>query len=238
MIHPALQSIQVGLPTHFGREGAADPMDRPWTTGFFKQPVFGPVRLGATNLDGDGQADLDHHGGPDKAVLAYSADHYDAWRRELNNPALPPGAFGENFTVAGITEADVCLGDVWTIGGEAALQVSQPRQPCWKLARRWRLKTLSLQVQESGRTGWYFRVLHEGVVAAGMPLVLVERPHPAWSIARANRVMHTDKNDGRAAAELAALPCLAESWKTTLRRRVEQNIHPDPAKRLIGRNEP
>lgn len=238
MIHPALLSLQVGLPGCFGQEGAADPMDRPWTTGFFKRPVLGPVWLGATNLDGDGQADLVHHGGPDKAVLAYSADHYDAWRRELNKPALSPGAFGENFTIAGLTETDVCLGDIWTVGGEAVVQVTQPRQPCWKLARRWRLKTLALQVQESGRTGWYFRVLHEGVVAAGMSLVLVERRHPAWSVERANRVMHTDKNDLPAAEELSALPPLAASWRSTLRRRVERNIEPDPGKRLIGQNEP
>jgi len=237
MIPPVLLSIQVGLPERFGREGADDPMDRPWATGFFKQPVHGPVRLGATNLEGDGQADLGYHGGLDKAVLAYSADHYDGWRQELNNPALTPGAFGENFTIAGLTEADVCLGDIWRVG-EATVQVSQPRQPCWKLARRWRLKALALQVQESGRTGWYCRVLHEGLVATGMPLVLVERRYPAWSVERANRIMHTDKQDLKAAAELSTLPPLSANWRTTLRRRVEQNIHADPAKRLIGLNEP
>src|SRR5690606_18685860 len=108
--------------------------DRPWTTGFFKEPTLGPVWLGRTNLEGDGQADLVHHGGPDKAVLAYSADHYAAWREVLNNPALPFGAFGENFTIEGLKEADVCIGDTWKVGDEATIQLSQPRQPCWKLA--------------------------------------------------------------------------------------------------------
>ncbi len=237
MTHPVLASIQVGLPCQFGEDGAADPMDRPWTTGFYKQSVAGPVRLGVTNLDGDGQADLVHHGGTDKAVLAYAADHYDLWRRELDFPTLPFGAFGENFTVEGMTEADVCIGDIWKVGDEATVQVSQPRQPCWKLARRWRIKTLALQVQETGRTGWYYRVLTEGVVAAGMPLVLAERPHPAWTVLRANRIMHADKDDRQAAAELAAVPTLAASWETTLLRRVEHNVHPDPAKRLIGQNQ-
>lgn len=237
MAPPVLLSVQVGTPQQFGMEGATDPMDRAWTTGFYKQLVIGPVRLGVTNLDGDGQADLVHHGGLDKAVLAYSATHYTDWRRELDNPTLPFGAFGENFTVAGLTEADVCIGDIWNVGDRATVQVSQPRQPCWKLARRWRVKTLALQVQETGRTGWYFRVLAEGVVTTGMPLVLVERQHPAWPVLRANRIMHADKDDIQAAAELAAIPALAASWKTTLLRRVEQNVHPDPAKRLIGQNE-
>lgn len=237
MTHPVLASIQVGLPRPCGTDGAADPMDRPWTTGFWKQPVVGLVRLGVTNLEGDGQADLVHHGGPDKAVLAYSADHYVAWRGELGLPDLPFGAFGENFTIEGLTEADVCLGDTWIVGNETRVQVSQPRQPCWKLARRWRIKDLALQVQETGRTGWYLRVLTEGVVAAGMPLRLVARPHPAWPVARANRVMHRDKDDLRSAAALAAVPTLAASWKTTLLRRVEQNVRPDAAQRLLGPNE-
>ncbi len=231
-----IQAIQVGLPRQLGIEGAADPLDRPWTTGYYKQAVEGPVRLGLTNLEGDGQADLVHHGGIDKAVLAYSAEHYDGWRQALNLSAFAFGAFGENFTVAGLTEADVCIGDIWRVGDEVTLQVSQPRQPCWKLARRWRIKTLALQVQETGRTGWYLRVLREGVVAAGMPLELLERSYPRWTVERANHVMHRDKHDLHA-AELAAIPVLAESWKTTLRRRVEQQVRPDVAKRVVGPNE-
>lgn len=236
MTHPIVRSIQVGLPRQFGTAGAADPMDRPWTTGFVKRPIAGPVRLGVTNLDGDGQADLVHHGGPDKAVLAYSADHYEPWRRELQMPDLSFGAFGENFTIEGLTEQTVCLGDIWHVG-DAVLQVSQPRQPCWKLARRWRLKTLASRVQESGRTGWYFRVRNEGVVAAGLTLELRDRPCPSWTVERANRVMHIDTNDLIMAAELAAIPSLAASWRTTLFKRVERNTHPDTTKRLIGPNE-
>lgn len=234
---PVLLSVQVGLPRRLGEDGAADPMERPWATGFFKLPVPGPVRLGPTNLDGDGQADLAHHGGPDKAVLAYPAAHYPDWRRELGDPGLPFGGFGENFTVEGLTEADVCVGDTWRVGDGVAVQVSQPRQPCWRLARRWRVKTLAARVQETGRTGWYFRVLAEGVVAAGMPLVLADRPHPGWTVERANRVMHADPDDLHAAAELAAVLALSASWKTTLLRRVEQAVRPDPAKRLTGPNE-
>ncbi|MFV0443287.1 MAG: MOSC domain-containing protein [Planctomycetaceae bacterium] len=211
-------------------------MDRPWRTGFFKEPVHGPVLLRNKNLAGDGQADLVHHGGTDKAVLAYSAEHYPGWRQSMNNPSLPFGAFGENFTITGLTETDVCIGDTWQVGDEAVVQVSQPRQPCWKLARRWRIKSLALDVQQTGRTGWYFRVLTVGSVAAGMRLVLRERPHPDWSIERANRVMHTDKADITAALELAAIPLLSDNWRTTFTRRANQH-ESDPKKRLIGENE-
>ncbi len=236
MTEPHLASIQVSLPRSFGQEGAADPMDRPWTTGFFKEAVVGPVQLRLTNLDGDGQADRVHHGGRDKAVLAYSAEHYPIWRQLMNQPSLPFGAFGENFTVTGLTEADVCIGDTWRVGDEVVVQVSQPRQPCWKLARRWRIKTLAFEVQQTGRTGWYFRVLTEGTVAAGMRLTLADRPYPDWTVDRANRLMHLDKKNTSAALELAAIPLLSENWQATLARRAQQQ-ESDPQKRLIGENE-
>lgn len=230
---PTIVSIQVGLPRQCGDGDAADPMERRWTTGFYKEPVVGPVRVGRVNLDGDGQADLVNHGGPDKAVCVYPADHYPYWREALNLPTLPPGAFGENLTVEGLTEAGVCIGDIWRIG-VVTVQVSQPRQPCWKLARRWRIKTLALQVQQTGRTGWYFRVLEEGTVSAASPLCLVQRHHPEWTVERANKVMHHDKDDVRAAAELAGLSLLSASWRGTLARRAEQGVQPDVSKRLDG----
>lgn len=216
---PGLVSIQVGTPSARGREGAQDPADRTWSTGFFKSPVAGPVFLGATNLDGDGQADLVNHGGADKTVCAYPADHYPDWRRELDRPDLPFGAFGENFTLQAVTEADVCIGDTWRVGG-AVVQVSQPRQPCWKLARRWGIKDLPARVIANGRTGWYFRVLNEGSVAPGQPLTLIDRPHEIWTIDRANRVMHHNHSDPDSAAELAALPELSSSWRSTLAARL------------------
>jgi MOSC domain-containing protein YiiM len=218
MYQPVLLSIQVGRPAEHGTDGAADPMDCPWTSGFFKAPVAGPISLGRTNLDGDGQEDLVNHGGPDKAVCVYSADHYDTWRHELELPGLTFGAFGENFTIGGMDEDGVCIGDVWRVG-EATVQVSQPRQPCWKLARRWRIKDLPGRVVATGRTGWYFRVLEEGVVSPELPMALVERPFPSWTVGRANRVMHHDRGDRRAAAELAAVPPLSASWREALARR-------------------
>ena len=233
---PYLVSIQVGLPRNLGTEGALNPMDRPWFTGFFKEPIDRSVWLGKTNLDGDGQADLRHHGGSEKAVLAYATEHYRQWQRQLMLPELGYGAFGENFTIVGQTESSVCIGDTYEIG-DAVVQVSQPRQPCWKLSRRWRIKDLALQVQKNGRTGWYFRVLQEGYVAPNQVVTLVDRPYPQWTIARANEIMHQQLKDRELAASLAICPLLAPNWQHTLANRANRGINPDSKPRLIGENE-
>jgi MOSC domain-containing protein YiiM len=216
-----LTSVQVGMPRNYGFEDAADTHDKPWTTGFFKVPVDGPIFVGTTNLAGDGQADLKNHGGVDKAVLAYSADHYPKWRDELNMPDMPFGAFGENLTIAGLSEGAVCIGDICRVG-DVTFEVSQPRQPCWKLARRWRLHELTGLVVRNGRSGWYLRVLEEGWIEAPMPVTLIERPNPEWSIARANRILHHCKTDLALTLELAEVPRLAASWVDELRERAER----------------
>jgi MOSC domain-containing protein YiiM len=215
-----LHSVQVGKPRDYGSEAATDSHDKPWTTGFFKMPVAGPVFVGATNLAGDGQADLKHHGGIDKAVLAYSADHYPKWRAELGLPDMPYGAFGENLTISGLSESCVCLGDILRIG-PVAFEVSQPRQPCWKLARRWRMHELVRLVVGNGRTGWYLRVLEQGYIEAGMPVDLIERSNADWSIARANEILHHRRTDLALTLELAAVPSLAKSWVDELHERAE-----------------
>ena len=217
-------SIQVGTPRMISSE-------RPWASGFIKESIAEPVCLGATNLTGDGQADLKHHGGPDKAVCVYPEIHYRHWRSRLALPTLKWGAFGENFTVSELTEDDVCIGDVWSVG-EALVQVSQPRQPCWKLARRWDIEDLAWQVQQTGFTGWYFRVLKEGLVQREAVLRLVSRSHGQWTIAAANHLMHHDKRDRTGASRLAAIPELSRSWHNTLMKRAETGQQSDESKRL------
>jgi MOSC domain-containing protein YiiM len=217
----SVHSIQVGAPQSYGFEDALEPHDKPWTTGFFKTPVEGPVFVGTTNLTGDGQADLKNHGGIDKAVLAYSAEHYPKWRDELRMPGMPCGAFGENLTLAGLTEDSVCIGDNFRVG-PVTFEVSQPRQPCWKLARRWRMHELVGLVVRNGRTGWYLRVLEEGWIEARMQVLLIERPNPAWSIARANQILHHHRMDLPLTLELAVVPGLADSWVEELRERAER----------------
>ncbi|WP_373047448.1 MOSC domain-containing protein [Vulgatibacter sp.] len=233
-------SLRVGLPRSYGTEGAADPFERPWISAIAKEAVDRPLHLGREGLEGDGVADTGVHGGPEKAVLAGPGEHLAFWRellaRELEGREdFGPGAFGENLVLAGALEGDVCIGDSFAVGG-AVVQISQPRAPCWKQARRWRRKDLALQMQRTGFTGWYFRVLREGLVAPGDELRLIERPLPAWTVARAHEVMHGRPADREAAAALAALPQLAGSWRERLGR-LAAGEDGSTAPRLLGSNE-
>lgn len=189
--------------------------DKPWETGFYKEPRTEPCWLGYEGFRTDEQADRRHHGGPEKAVCVYSSEHYPCWQETLGIPDLPYGAFGENLTIIGLLETAVCIGDRFSIG-EAEVQVSQPRQPCWKLARRWQVKDLAARVEQNGFTGFYFRVLRHGHVQAGDVLELIERPFPQWTIERCNRIMHHSKHDAEAARDLSACPLLSASWKDSL----------------------
>lgn len=205
---PELLAIHVGRPQARGADSISE---KPWTSGIHKQTVAGRVWLRALNLDGDGQADLKNHGGPDRAALAYSADHYPVWHKDLHRPDLPYGAFGENFTISGIDETTVCIGDIYAIG-EARVQVTQPRQPCWKLARRWQIKDLAAQVEARAWGGWYLRVLQEGEVGAGAQVELLQRPHPDYSVQRVFRLRKAGER-GPEAAFLAQLPALSADWR-------------------------
>jgi MOSC domain-containing protein YiiM len=210
---PVLVSIQVGMPREHGVAGAEHPHDRLWTSAIFKSPVEGAVWLGRLNLVGDGQVDLESHGGRDKAVLGYAADHYPRWRDELGMPDLPYGAFGENFTMSGLDEEEICIGDTWAVG-EAQVQISQPRLPCWKLARRWRLRDLPARVLRATRGGWYFRVLEEGHVERAQTMHLVERPFPDLSVARVFRAWR-DGADGPTRRALGDCPLLSPGWRSS-----------------------
>jgi MOSC domain-containing protein YiiM len=153
-------SINVGLPREVSWKG------KTVSTGIYKSPVEGPVKLTTLNLDGDGQADLSVHGGPDKAVYAYPAEHYGFWREELSDSELSWGAFGENFTTQGLLEEDLNIGDTFRIGS-AVVRVSQPRMPCYKLGIRLGRADIVKRFLASRRSGFYLSVLEEGTVQAG-----------------------------------------------------------------------
>ena len=210
-----IESLQIGAVRTEGMADSRDPVHRQWTTGFYKLPVSGPVRLQPDGFCGDAVADTRHHGGPDKAVLCYAASHYLRWQAEFPQLAWVPGGFGENLTLAGADEATVCLGDRFRCG-QCELQVSQPRQPCWKIARRWGVKTMTKQVTQSGRTGWYLRVHKSGQIASGDRLELIDRPQPDWTVARANDVMFGREVDRMSVMELMNVPELAPAWKDGL----------------------
>ncbi|SDX43211.1 MOSC domain-containing protein YiiM [Marininema mesophilum] len=213
MTKPYIYSIQVGKPKTY------ETPKRKWTSGISKKPVSGPVYLGKTNLAGDGQGDMKNHGGPDKAVLAYGIAHYPRWQEELEGLDLRRGGFGENFTIHGQTEVDVCIGDILQIG-EAVLQVAQTRMPCWKLDALWNYEGLSTQVKETGRSGWYLRVLEEGFVEEKQEIALLERTYDNWTIAKVNTILHDKQTPKEIVKELMACPPLAVSLRNILAKRV------------------
>lgn len=208
-------SLQVGRP-----QVALTSSGRAWESAIRKGPVPGRVALSRTNLDGDQQADLRHHGGPDKAVCCYSAEHYPPWRAALSLD-LPYGAFGENFTTEGLTEDRVCIGDTFAVG-DVVVQISQPRQPCSNISRRWERPDLPRRMEESGWTGFYLRVLQTGAVGEGDPLTLAERPHPGWTLLRANALVYGRDAAAEETADLAALSALSAEWKRMLGRKLRK----------------
>lgn len=212
-----LVSIQVGAARDYAPVEAATGLQRAWRSAIFKTPVAGPIRLELFGLEGDIQVDRRHHGGPHRALLAYSAENYARWREDPSLPQFPFGAFGENLTVTGLDETSVCVGDVYRIG-PVRVEVSQPRQPCANLARRWLRPDLPERVRRTGRSGWYLRVLQPGMIEAGQSIERELRPHPAWSIARASEVMQARLERREEAAELAGLEALSPGWRTSLMR--------------------
>lgn len=179
-------SVRVGRPRTLIDPGDTDKKPRRWRTSFFREPVEGPVDVGPRGLAGDEVADKKYHGSPDQALLFYAAAHYPLWRQELGLEEMDAGGFGENLTVDGATEAEICLGDRLRVG-TALLEVTSPRFPCWKIDRRWGRKGITARVAETGRCGWYVRVLEPGVLRRLDPLLLVERPAPGETVALAAR---------------------------------------------------
>ena len=203
-----LVSVNVAEPGVIGsRRG------RPVFSAIGKRPVTAAtLHLDALNLEGDRQADLRVHGGPDKAVYAYPSEHLPRWNAELGpQPPFGPGTFGENLTTAGCLEDEVRIGDVWA-WGEALLQVSQPRSPCYKLAMITGRPDLLKRLVESGRTGWYLRVLKQGRVPVAGPIRVVER-HPARiTVLDVHRAALPGATRAEVEAVVGVQP-LAEGWR-------------------------
>lgn len=204
-----LLSIQVGRP-----QTRPDPDDptKVWTSGIYKMPIYGAIWVGELNLAGDGQHHKKFHGGPYRAVLGYSAAHYPRWR-EIYQRDFPFGAFGENFTIKGLDEDTVCLGDIYQVGDVVRLQVAQPRTPCDQIDKRWGIKGLSDKVRENGWGGWYMRVLQSGEVSAGAPIYLLERSPSPWTIRQLIALRNDHHRSPLIARELAECEALEPSWR-------------------------
>lgn len=205
-------SVNVGKPQIIPYQG------KELVTGIYKSPVSSSLYVSTTQLDGDGQADLTVHGGVDKALCVYSEEHYPYWE-ELLGRKLEAGAFGENLTVRGFLETDVCIGDIYAID-DVIVQVSQPRQPCFKVGKRLEWAKTPIQMQETGFTGFYFRVLQEGYMSKDSQVKLVAKDSEGVTLAYANQIKYHDKMSKEGAERLVQTSALSESWKKSFMKRL------------------
>jgi MOSC domain-containing protein YiiM len=196
--------------------GKTAPLFRGEASAIAKTPAEGRARIGFLGLEGDEQADKSFHGGPDKALHHYPADHYGHWARlAVDHPLLnAPGAFGENISTFGITEDQVCIGDRFRCGS-ALLEVSQGREPCWKQAVRMEWTTLPKMMVRERRSGWYYRVIEEGWVTAGDTLCLIDRALPDWSVKRVFGLLIAGDciHEPESLPLLRDMPLLFEGWR-------------------------
>jgi MOSC domain-containing protein YiiM len=153
----------------------------------------------------------------------YQLDSYRYWQDQLHRADFTFGQFGENFTVEGLPDTGVCIGDRWQ-AEKVVLEVSQPRQPCWKMGRRWRIVDLPKQVIQNGRSGWYLRVLNDGELAPGDTIELISRPHPSWTIARASRLLYHEYDNVAGLEELTNVPELSQAWREELLERIARRV--------------
>ena len=208
-------SVNVGLPRLVLHNG------EPVSTGIFKEPVAHRIMMRTLNLDGDRQADLSVHGGPEKAVYVYPSEHYDFWKRELPEMDLPWGVFGENLTTTGLLESEVNIGDKFRIG-TTEVMVTQPRMPCYKLGIRFGRADIIKRFLMSERTGFYLSVLKEGEVGAGDEVELLKKNASEVKVVEVTRLYSSDKGNIDVLRRLIAMEELPENWREYLQKRLEK----------------
>ncbi|MDQ6928520.1 MAG: MOSC domain-containing protein [Actinomycetota bacterium] len=209
-----LRSVNVGMPRYLGEHRG-----HPVTSGIAKAPVgVSHLALDWVNLEGDAQAELSVHGGPDKAVYAYSSENQAVWSEELGDE-LGPASFGENLTTEGCTEDDVCIGDRWE-WGDALLEVCQPRWPCYKLTMYRGRADIGRLMRANGRTGWYLRVLRTGRVPVAGPIIVVERQPVGCTVRLAHEAASPKGPPDEVRRAVLALDPLADEWKEMIAERL------------------
>jgi MOSC domain-containing protein YiiM len=211
-----LLSIQVGKPQTYPPDAHSDSA---WTSAIVKLPVPGPVEVAESGVNGDAQYDRKHHGGPYQAINVYPSENYERWRLVAGMAGIEGGGFGENFTTRGLLERTTCIGDIYQVG-DIVVQVTQPRAPCYKLARRWKVKDLTALAESEGRTGFYLRVLQPGMVTANTEIQLVKRTCPEWSIARVWEAMQGSAQPGDFQF-LATCDALSPGWRGHFQKKLD-----------------
>jgi MOSC domain-containing protein YiiM len=208
-------SLSVGLPREVEWDGHTI------RTSIFKEPVDRRLRVSTLNIEGDQQSDLTVHGGVDKAVYAYPAEHYEHWRRELRGMDLPWAVFGENLTIEGLLEGEVRIGDRFRVGS-AEFAVTQPRMPCYKLGIRFGRMDMLKRFLQSGRTGFYFAVTTEGEVGPGDSIELIARADDDLTVADVVNLYTGDAENQDLLARATRSSMLPESWKDYFRKRLRE----------------
>jgi len=208
-------AISVGLPR------AVEANGRTVTTGIFKAPVEGPVHVGMTGVAGDGQADLEAHGGADKAVYVYTIEHYHFWQKALQCPAMPYGQFGENLTVESMSDDRVHIGDRFRIG-RILVEVTQPRVPCFKLGMRMNLPDFPKRFMRSGRTGFYFRVLEKGELSAGRTIERISTDPIELTVQESMQALIPGPNQKAVIEKALRVDALSRAWRDDLEKRLRR----------------
>jgi MOSC domain-containing protein YiiM len=209
-----LHSVNVALPREVEING------RLVATGIYKETVAGPVWLGRLTLAGDGQADLTVHGGEHQAAYSYPVEHYAHWEQVMGTGPFAHGQFGENFTLSGGTETEVCIGDVWQIGETARVQVTMPRLPCFKFGHKMGRPQILKEFLHSGFSGYYHRVLQEGAVAAGDDIRLLERDPRGITVRQMLGIQRLGEGDAAGVERALEIECLPPSLREELEKRL------------------
>src|SRR4029077_1337588 len=213
----ALLSVNVGLPKDVSWRG------RTVFTGVFKDPVSGPRRVGALNVDGDGQGDLHGHGGEQRAVFVYQIDSYRHWERELKRSDFTFGQFGENFTVQGLADSEVCIGDRYRIGG-ALFEVTRPRVTCYRVGIRMDEPRMAALLVAHHRPGFYFRVLQEGEVGTGDDIVKITDGPERISVADVDALLYLPGHSREQLERALQIPALSKGWQSSFQAMLQQDL--------------
>ncbi len=201
-----LLSVNVSQPQSVSING------RSYRTGIYKEAVAGKIWLSQLNLVQDGQADLKAHGGPNRAVYCYPHEHYAYWSDRLGRDDFRYGQFGENLSTSGLLENQACIGDIYQVG-QAVIQITQPRVPCYKLADKLGIPGFDKTFLRANRPGFYARVLEEGELAAGDQISRISPDPVAMTVAEVNRALHLDKGDRAAVERALLLEALSPEWR-------------------------
>ena len=214
-----VRALLIGKARQYGSAAAADELGKAWRSAIFKNAQTGEIYAGELGFEGDEVADTEHHGGVNKAVFANSLENYPAWEAYLGLKNLPLGATGENLTVSGLDETSVSVGDVHKIGS-LVLQVTQPRKPCFKLAKRWGNANLAKEIFATGLTGWYYKVLENGSCSAGCEIEILQKNENALSVMQINKLFFNPSENLDLLPKFRALEVLPASWQDDINRRL------------------